>query len=548
MQGKREEGREHVSTVARCVVVLAFAFSFPSISSLFLLFPLPSSLALPSSLFPLPLSQGVRGSQITYELTPLVDRTPRLLQVHMIVPVKDPAAAIVVQMPVWSPGDYHVQNHARYVQDFQAWDVSAGPNGSPALKVGHPDANTWEITPAGAKAVVISYALPETPPGIFSENIQLRARLAFANGPAVYLYLVGHKEWPALLNVRLPPDWRVETPLAPGPQEPGGGVSFQAPDYDTLADSPVVMGANGAITVREFTYKGVSHRAVFFGAQDRLRAVDDFVPVLQKIVKAESALMGGELPYSRYDFLFDVDGRGGGLEHLNACRIALGEEETPLFAVSFCAHEFFHLWNVKRIRPRVLGPFDYIHPPHTRNLWFAEGVTEYYAHLAALRAGLTAPDGFLQHYRSAWRRMERNPARLKVTADEASLRVWDSGSSQGFGGLSYYDKGELIGLCLDLKIRRETGNRRSLDDVMRLLMQRHNPPKPGYDEEELRATVSEVAGKDLSAFYDVLARSTQEMPLAECLAYAGLDAALQPLLNATPEQDALRKSWLATVP
>ena len=179
------------------------------------------------------------------------------------------------------------------------------------------------------------------------------------------------------------------------------------------------------------------------------------------------------------------------------------------------------------------------------NLWFAEGVTEYYAQVAVRRAGLEDQAAFYRHWQSVIARMQANPARRRVSAEEASLRVWESGNSQGYGGLSYYDKGELIGLCLDLKIRHVTVGAKSLDDVMRLLLQRHNPPKPGYGEDEIRATVSEVAGNDLSAFYDVLTRSTEEMPFSESLGYAGLDTSLRPLPNATPEQIALRERWSA---
>ncbi len=257
--------------------------------------------------------------------------------------------------------------------------------------------------------------------------------------------------------------------------------------------------------------------------------------------------MGGT-PYSRYAFLFDVNGQGGGLEHLNCCRIAIRSRGNLRRLAPLAAHEFFHLWNIKRIRPAVLGPFDYIRPPKTRNLWFAEGVTEYYAYIATRRAGLMSEEEFLNHWRFAILGMMRNPARSRVTADDASLRVWETGDSQGFGGLSYYDKGELIGLCLDLKIRQVTKNVKSLDDVMRTLMLKHNPPLPGYGEDELREVISKVAGQDLSDFYDLLARSTKEMPFAECLSYAGLDANSRPLPEASPAQIALRKSWQGIQP
>jgi predicted metalloprotease with PDZ domain len=140
--------------------------------------------------------------------------------------------------------------------------------------------------------------------------------------------------------------------------------------------------------------------------------------------------------------------------------------------------------------------------------------------------------------------MSRNEARKTVTAEDASWRVWESGDSQGFGGLSYYDKGELIGLCLDLKIRAVTDGKKSLDDVMRLLMKRHAPPLPGYAEDELRLTVNEVAGQDISDLYNLIVRSTAVMPFADLLAPFGLDISFKPLLTETPAQRSLRDGWL----
>jgi predicted metalloprotease with PDZ domain len=477
---------------------------------------------------------------IHYALEPLLNETPRRLKVTMHIATRG-RESLSLQMPVWSPGDYHLQNHAQYVQDFRAEEIrqeTARP-----LPFAHPDANTWRIQTAGTDTIRVTYFLPETPPGFFSENVQLREKQVFVNGPAAYMYIVGNKDAPADMLLHLPEGWSAEMPLPQGPPGgvPGNAARFLAPDYDTLADSPLLMAAPDAMTTREFTLNGVTHRAVYFGRKDSVKDFDVYTPMLRQIAEAENRIMG-VTPYARYDFFFEVGGRGGGLEHLNAARLSFFPAQ-PRFIAPFVAHEFFHLWNVKRIRPRVLGPFDYIHPPRTRNLWFAEGVTEYYAHVATCRAGLYSEDDFYRHWRGAIQAMRRNPARLKVTADDSSLRVWEAGNSSGYGGLSYYAKGELIGLCLDLKIRHLTDNRRSLDDVMRLLMQRHNLPRPGYGEDELRATVSEVAGYDLSAFYDLLARSTQEMPFDECLSYAGLDAELKSLPGATPAQVALRESW-----
>lgn len=474
---------------------------------------------------------------IAYRLTPLIAANPRQLQVtmHFSVPAGETHAAL--QMPAWSPGDYHLQYHARYVRNFHARDSA---NTQHELDVTQPDPNTWDINTGSAHDVTVTYTLQETPPGFFSENVQLRSSQIFLNGTAVYMYLVGHKEMLVTLQIDLPNRWLSETPLPM--QKAVGGAAYTAPDYDTLADSPVVIAAQGAVTTREFTLGKTAFRAVYFGQQDKIRDVDAYTPVLKKIAQAEIGIFG-TMPTERYDFLFDVDGRGGGLEHLNCCRIALPSGAVPERYAPFIAHEFFHLWNVKRIRPQVLGPFDYIEPPRTRNLWFAEGVTEYYAHIATRRAGLTSASAFLTHWRRAIAAMQQNLARFKVTADQSSLKVWESGDSQGFGGLSYYDKGELIGLCLDLKIRAVTDNRRSLDDVMRLLWQRTAPPKPGYGEDDIRAAVNKIAGADLSAFYDSLARSSDELPYSECLAYAGLDDNLRLLPTISAGQQTLYTLW-----
>lgn len=466
-------------------------------------------------------------------------------------------------MPVWCPGDYHVQNFGKYVQNLKAVYVPDSlPAASQTLLVSHPDASTWRVNmnfaPVQTARVTVSYDLPQMPPGYFSENVEQTDHYAFVNGASALLYLVAHKDAPTTLTAHLPDGWTAETPLpaialaaaqnaailSEVPARPTD-TRFAAPDYDTLADSPLVMADQTAMHIFDLSADKATptlYRAVYFGSPSRVANAAAQNDILMRLARAENRIMGGP-PTPRYDFFFEVGGRGGGLEHLNACRLPLRVASNPQRFAPFVAHEFFHQWNVKRIRPYVLGPFDYVHPPRTRNLWFAEGVTEYYAHIATRRAGLYTNEQFRAHWQWAIARMQRNPARLQVTADRASLDVWEAGGSEGSGGLSYYDKGELIGLCLDLKIRHVTQNRKSLDDVMRALLQKGGLPRPGYGEDELRDVVNTVAGQELSAFYNLLARSTQEMPFAECLSYAGLDAALTPLPQPTPEQTALLTQW-----
>ena len=505
-------------------------------------------------------------NSIRYEVTPDVAAMPPILRVAMTfdAPADVGRTAdgkpqlVILQMPVWCPGDYHIQNFGKYVQNLQATDALVSRD-QKILPVTHPDASTWTVETGGARRIRVEYTLPQMPPGYFSENVFLKPRYVFVNGASALLYLAGHKTAPARLVARLPDGWKAEMPLPKhqelntppeSPAEPSrkNRVEFEAADYDTLADSPLVMAA--ADSMQTFDLKldksiAATYRPVYFGSALPPPAnMEALNTMLLLLARAETGIMGGA-PNNLYEFLLEVNGRGGGLEHLNACRLPIGAFTSPQGFAPFAAHEFFHQWNIKRIRPRVLGPFDYEQPPRTHNLWFAEGVTDYYAYVAVRRAGLATEDRFLAHWKRAIATMQRNPARLQVTADESSWKVWEGGDSQGFGGLSYYEKGALIGLCLDLKIRHVTNNRRSLDDVMKSLYRQCAPPNPGYGEDDIRDTVNKIAGQDLTEFYNLLARSTREMPFAECLAYAGLDAECKPLPTATPEQLALRSAWTA---
>lgn len=513
-----------------------------SLTSLTLLFSLTLTTACHPSAPVAAQSAPTKATPMVYTLHPSPEDSHVDVSLEFLPP--SGAETISLQLPVWSPGDYHRQDFPRYVQNIKAY----ADGKEQELVVSHPNAETWQIPAAGAGRLRVVYSLPKMPPGFFSENVAINAKQGFINGPAALMYVVGHKDWPAELDLKLPEGWIAATPLKTAPLASGITAAFTAPDYDTLADSPLLFGAKETIVTREFSFNGVKHTIVFF---DHLEAMDNFdayTPMLKSVVETETKIMGGVTPYPQYMFYCDIGGPGGGLEHLNACRVALFPRANPNQLSPFFAHEFFHCWNVKRIRPAVLGPFDYVKPPITRNLWFAEGVTEYYSRVATCRAGLVPEATFFRHYNQAIRRFEANPAHLKTSADDSSLHVWEAGGSQGSGGISYYDKGELIGLCLDLTIRHETHNRKSLDDVMRLLMQRHNPPKPGYGEDAIRDIVNEVAGKDLSALYNRLARSPEEMPFAECLGYAGLSATLTPLPDATPEQVAILNSWTGAKP
>ncbi|MEP6757532.1 MAG: hypothetical protein ABJA67_18670 [Chthonomonadales bacterium] len=485
--------------------------------------------------------RSLAASDIEYKVTPTppTATTPAKTDVAITLHrLKGPT--IKLQMPVWSPGDYHVMNHSQYVRAVSAKLVQGGM----ALEVTHTDANTWEVKASGDQDIEVDYSLPNTPPGYFSENVMVKANYAFYNGPSLYMYLVGGKEKAASLTLHNPEGWKKAfTPLDAGKLNTEQEIHYEAPDYDTLADSPVVMGT---FETRTFTEVNRPHTIVFFNNYKNVN-MDSFPAIYAKVVKEENRLMGGP-PYKQYAFFIDCGGRGGGLEHLNCHRIAFGSSGNASDAVGMMAHEFFHLWNVKRIRPFVLGPFDYVNPPKTRNLWFSEGVTSYYAWLCSLRAGLTTREEFMQGMLDSSLSFRRDPNATKVTVDDSSYRVWEANNSSGYL-INYYTKGELLGLYLDMKIRILTQGKLSLDNVMRNMMAKYSLPKPGFPEDGIRDEVIAVAGPAMGPYYDMLARSTVEMPFEELFAQFGMRSTAMDLGNiinksASPVAVALREGWL----
>ena len=290
---------------------------------------------------------------IVYSLWLRNDMAPPRVIVSLRAEVPVGENSVTVQMPAWSPGDYHIQNHGRFVQDLHAEGIS-GSRQTGALRVRQSDPNTWQIDAAGSRSVLVTYGVPQTPAGIFSDNVTLAPHYVFVNGPSAFAYVVGHKTSHTNLYVYLPPDWRAEAALPPLQNaDPTAAAAFTAPDYDTLADSPLVMADPQGMVVRQFEVDHVPHRAVFFHTPLSAEDVNSFVPLLKQVVQAENDIMGGP-PYARYDFLFDVGGAGGGLEHMNSARMLLWPGASPKGFESFIAHEFFHLWNVKRIRQSVV--------------------------------------------------------------------------------------------------------------------------------------------------------------------------------------------------
>src|SRR5689334_24490096 len=434
-------------------------------------------------------------------------------------------------MPVWTPGSYLVREFARHVQDFAATDAAGQP-----LKWEKTNKDTWRIATDGAREWHAHYRVYANELSV--RTSELNSGHAFWNNANILMYLDGYLQSPSTVRVLAPGVWKVATGL---PAVLGQKNTFRAENFDILYDSPFEVSNFKTLV---FNVKGVAHRIVIDGEgnYDPERMRRD----VQKIVETEAELMG-EIPYHDYTFFLHLRG-GGGLEHLNSCalgysafgfRIAGGDRATssapnPTEAgqrdyngfLSLVSHEFFHLWNVKRIRPDALGPFDYTQENYTKMLWVAEGITDYYADVVLRRAGLISESEYLSATARAIQNLQNTPGRLVQSVEESSYDAWikyyrqdeNSVNSQ----VSYYDKGALLGLLLDLEIRKRSGGAKSLDDVMRYLYAEFFKKNRNYGPADFQKACELMAGGSLEEFFNKYVRGTQELDYNAALEAAGL--------------------------
>lgn len=425
-------------------------------------------------------------------------------------------AALDLRMPVWTPGSYLVREFERHVQEFDARDA-----GGRALSWTKTNKNTWRVEPSGAREVRVRYAVYANE--LTVRTSELNDRHAFWNNANLLMYPDGLLGAPSTLKVEPFGDWKVATGL---PTVAGAANTFRASDFDVLYDSPVLAGNFKTLS---FEVKGVPHRIVIDGEgeydAERMRRGT------QRIAEAAYELMG-EFPYRDYTILLLLaPTRGGGLEHLNSTalvfpRFGFASAEDWRSFDTLVAHEIFHAWNVKSIRPDVLGPFDYTQENYTRLLWVAEGVTSYYENLLVLRAGLMNDRQFLQLWAQEIQRLQQTPGRLVQSIEESSFDAWikyyrpDENSLNS--SVSYYDKGSVVALLLDLEIRRRSNGARSLDDVMRALYREFFKQGRNFTSEEFQQLSERMAGGSLEEFFRRYVRGREELDYNTPLAWAGL--------------------------
>jgi predicted metalloprotease with PDZ domain len=449
------------------------------------------------------------------------------------------------QMAKWSPGRYAVFDFAKNVQEFQATAGICPPKVLCVLAmrpVTRMDDQTWRVPFMNAQSLTITYKVfANDLSGTFSE---LDARHANFNGGCIFMYVVNHKQDPVSLEINPPKDWRITN----GRTEKKDQREWRFPNWDLLIDTPTEIGPNWTednFKIDGRTYHVVVHSMGPEGGKRRALVRD-----IEKIVKTETA-MWGPPEFDSYTFLihFANDGvSGDGMEHLTSTQIiqpgALADPGTLEETLDTAAHEFFHVWNVKRLRPIELGPWDFTRPANTRGLWIAEGITNYYGHLMQRRAGLLNDAQLWAKLVSQITEVENSPGSRLMSAEESSLSapfIDDAPHVQQTNlvntSVSYYPKGEVLGLTLDLLIRGKTRSRASLDEVMRRMYEEFYLKSAnatyylrgrGYRNEDFARVVSAVTGTDMSDFFKRYVRGVEPPPYEEAFAQVGLRLLREP--------------------
>jgi predicted metalloprotease with PDZ domain len=411
-----------------------------------------------------------------------------------------PGRSPVLALPVWTPGSYLVREFARNLESFAAFDGDGRRLAAERL-----DKHRFRVAAGAAQRLLVRYR-------VYANELTVRTshldgRHGYFNGASLFLYAEGREQEPCALEVAPPPGWRVSTALD------GGPTRFTALDYDELVDSPVEVGTHA---LQSFTALGKRHEVALVGRGNA--SLEKLTEDLRHVVEALGGLMGG-LPYERYLFIVHLtEKRRGGLEHarsatLNVHRMAFFPREAYEETLGLAAHEFFHLWNVKRLRPAALTPYDYAREQYTRLLWWFEGATSYYEWLGLTRAGVADAKRYLKHLGEELTALERTPGARKMSLEEASLTSWvkyyrpDENTSNS--AVSYYLKGELVAWALDLRLRRAG---RSLDELVRLLYARH--AEGGLPEDGVERAAAELLGEEPArAFFERYVRGVEPLDL-----------------------------------
>jgi len=436
-----------------------------------------------------------------------------LLEVQMHVRWQQMPQQLELKMPVWTPGSYLIREYARHVQDF------AAKNGDNVLNWRKINKNTWQIDTNGAKELTATYRVYANE--LTVRTNELNDEHGFWNNAATLMFPKDQIRASSTVTVTPYSNWKIATGL---PKVAGQTNTFRADNYDILYDSPFEVSN---FKEADFTVEGKPHRIIFSGDgnYDMQKTAADVAKIVEQAYK-----IFGELPYNDYTFIVNLRG-GGGLEHLNSTalqydRFGFKPEARYKNFLGLAAHEYFHCFNVKRIRPDALGPFDYENENYTKLLWVAEGGTEYYSNLLLRRAGLITAKEYLDGKATSIEQLMTQPGRFETSVEEASFDAWIKYYRQDENSvnnqISYYDKGEIVNMMLDLTIRGASAGKKSLDDVMRYLYNEFYKKGRNYTPEDFQRAAELMAGRSLDDFFTKYVRGEVDFDFEPILSPIGL--------------------------
>ena len=466
----------------------------------------------------LPFHAQIENQVIQYEVSIPQPQT-HMFEVRMEVGGMG-RSEVDLSMPVWTPGSYLVREYERHVVRFASEDGAGDP-----LAWRKVDKNTWRVQTGGAASVVAKYEVYGREPGIRWSFVYDEG--GHVIGPSLLMHPVGFADLPAAVRFNLPEGWKLDGGIAPAAGDP---FLISARSYHELIDTPMMIGNFESV---EFEVDGVTHLIALLGPTDA--DLEKLSVDVKKVVESCRDLFG-ELPYERYVFAWMTFEHGGGIEHANGTSLGMGgwgfdDEERYKGFLGVVAHEHFHAWNVKKIQPPAFRPYGYEEENYTDALWWYEGVTSYYNGRILLRAGYEDCEGYLKNLASGIDNYRTTPGREVQSAADASYDAW----VKAYRGdentdnvqISYYNKGSIVGLLLDLEIAKRTGGKKGLDEVVRLMWERTRDEGAAFGTNDIRAVCEEVAGGSFDEIFDKYVYGTEEVPFEDYLAYAGYELTVE---------------------
>ena len=430
---------------------------------------------------------------------------------HVTTEVKNISEpSLELSLPTWTPGWYTVENYYKNVLRFKITDSKGNTLQPEMIKK-----QTWRIETKGLDSIRVDFDYKATVLAL--NQAKITNDFAFFTGTELFLEVARHRNNPITVRFELPKDWKIISAL----KETSDPMVFTASDYDTLVDAPTEMGK---FDTTQFQVEGRPHYLITTPAGTLPKdKAEQFAGMLAKVATAQSAIFGG-LPYEKYVYFYFFSraesNAGGALEHLNS-HVAFAFSPNPEFMIGTASHEFFHLWNVKRIRPVEMWPYDYSRENETPLLWVSEGFTNYYGSIATYRAGVRTREQFVRSVQDAINGIENNEARSYIPPASSSVSTWVGYDTPVAFGISYYTQGQNLAALLDLSILNDTNGEAGLDDVMRALYRDFYQKGKGFTTDDMLGIINRLTKRDYRDFYRKYVFGVEVPSYDEILGYAG---------------------------